>query len=205
MVGFNRRRLAAAERLRTLLASLDGGSVRIESEFHALPSVWNPVSGVRDPLDDLASHHLDLFRFLTGSEIESVDARRLEWGGIELRAEMGSGVRCSCGVSQGTASREKVTVFVGDQAGRAERPRWGLRPSADRLTPAGGTGRLLLDRGAKLLRRIRGRPDPMSRSFAMQLEVFVACALGVTSPSPGVEDGVAVVRAVEAARACLDD
>lgn len=205
MVGFNRRRLAAAERLRALLASLDGGSIRIESEFHALPTVWDPVSGVRDPLDDLASHHLDLFRFLTGSEIESVDARRLEGSGIELRVAMGSGARCLCEVSQGTASREQVTVFLEDERGGAGSPKWLLRPSADRLTPAGGAGRELLDRGAKLLRRIGGRPDPMSRSFAVQLQVFVACALGVTSPSPGVEDGVAVVRAVEAARARLGD
>lgn len=205
MVGFNRRRLAAAERLRALLASLDGGSVRIESEFHALPTVWDPVSGVRDPLDDLASHHLDLFRFLTGSEIESVDARRLERGGIALRLEMGSGARCLCEVSQGAASREQVTVFVEDEAGDAGSPKWCLRTGADRLTPAGGTGRLLLDRGTRLLRRIQGRPDPMARSFAMQLEIFVACAIGVAAPSPGVEDGVAVVRAVEAARARLED
>lgn len=205
MVGFNRRRLPAAERLRSLLASQDGGSVRIESEFHALPSVWDPVSGVRDPLDDLASHHLDLFRFLTGSEIESMDARRLEGSGIELRMEMGSGARCLCEVSQGAASREQVTVFVGGDAKGAGSSKWFLRPGSDRLTPMAGTGRVLLDRGARIIRRIRGRPDPMSRSFAMQLQVFVACALGVTLPSPGVEDGVAVVRAVEAARARLED
>lgn len=205
MVGFNRRRLPAAERLRAALATVDGGSIRIDSEFHALPAVWDPVAGARDPLDDLASHHLDLFRFLTGSDIASVDAGRLDGGGIELRLDLESGARGRCTVSQGASSREDVTVsLVGPTKGPG-RLQWRLRPSSDRLTPASGAGRAALDRGAKLVRRLRGRPDPMARSFASQLEVFVAAALGIVLPSPGIEDGLAVVRAVEAARARLED
>lgn len=211
VVGFNRRRLPAAERLREVVRGLLRGEehrlppaageadILIDSEFHALPAAWDPVAGARDPLDDLASHHLDLFRFLTGAEIEDVQAECLDSGAIELEMRLGSRTRARCTVSQGLASRERVTVR---RAGPADGTRraWMLRPSSGRLTPAGGHRRTAIDRWAALSRRLRGEPDPMSRSFAAQLEALVACVRGTETPSPDVTDGLAVVEAVATAR-----
>lgn len=209
MVGFNRRRLPAAERLRRLLADVDHSTLEFSSEFHALPDAWDPVAGVRDPIDDLASHHLDLFRFLAGSDISAVDAER-RGGAVELAVRLESGARGRCIVSQGRANRERLAVVVREEAGGDGAsgpddldPRWLLRPSSDRLRPAGGIARMLLDRVDKLRRRAGGRPDPMARSFAAQLEAFVACVRAGVPPSPDVGDGMAVVRAVEAARRSL--
>lgn len=211
LVGFNRRRLPAAERLCEVVHGLlhdeehdlprptGEAEILIDSEFHALPAAWDPVAGARDPLDDLASHHLDLFRFLTGAEIEDIDARRLDSGAVELEMRLGRRSRAVCTVSQGVASRERVTVR---RAGPADGTRraWMLRPSSDRLSPAGGGRRTALDRWAALSRRLRGEPDPMAGSFAAQLEALVACARGTQAPSPDVTDGLAVVEAVAAAK-----
>lgn len=205
LVGFNRRRLAAAERLRTMLEGVEGPRIRLESEFHALPTLWDPVSGVRDPLDDLASHHLDLFRFLTGAEIETVDARRrLGTEAVELHVGFESGAHGLCTVSQGSTSRERVWLHLDSGGGNDGRRTWMLRPSSDRLTPPGGVRRVALDRLAGIADRLRGRPDPMARSFAAQLEALVACVRGPAAPTPGVSDGLAVARVVEQARAQLD-
>lgn len=220
IVGFNRRRLSAAERLRDILRGIEDADFLIDSEFHALPAVWDPVAGARDPLDDLASHHLDLFRFLTGSEIEAIDARRLDTGAIELRMRLGSRARGRCTVSQGLTSRERLTArevkeigtaagaagaagavraAAADSSGRA----WMLRPTSDRLTPVGGPLRTALDRTASISRRLRGRPDPMARSFAAQLEALVSCTRSAATPAPDVADGLAVVEAIETARSRL--
>lgn len=203
LVGFNRRRLAAAGRLRRLLEEVEGTRIHLDSEFHALPEVWDPVAGARDAIDDLASHHLDLFRFLTGSEIETMDAHRIDGGGIELLVTLGSGARGRCTVSQGTRSRERVRVWMDSGVEGAPGRAWMLHPSSDRLTPPGGALRAGLDRFAALGRRLLGRPGPMARSFAAQLEALVDCARGTAAPTPNVRDGLAVVRAVERAKARL--
>lgn len=211
VVGFNRRRLPAAERLREVVRGLlrddehdprrtaGEAELLIDSEFHALPEAWDPVAGARDPLDDLASHHLDLFRFLTGAEIEDIEARRLASGAVELAMRLGSRTRARCTVSQGLTSRERVTVRQAATADGSQGT-WMLRPSSERLTPAGGGRRTAIDRVAAISRRLRGRPDPMARSFAAQLEALVACVRGTEAPSPDVADGLAVAEAVAAAR-----
>ncbi|MGD8495717.1 MAG: Gfo/Idh/MocA family oxidoreductase, partial [Gemmatimonadales bacterium] len=143
MVGFNRRRLPAVVRLRELLEPVDRSALEFDSEFHALPAAWDPVAGVRDPIDDLASHHLDLFQFLAGSEIAWVSAER-RGQAIELVVRLESGANGRCVVSQGQANRERLAVSVRDEAeGRGGAPdsagadsRWWLRPSSDRLGPA---------------------------------------------------------------------
>lgn len=203
LVGFNRRRLAVAERLRRLLRGAEGARIRLESEFHALPEVWDPVAGARDPLDDLASHHLDLFRFLAGSEIATIDARRLRAGGIELDVGLENGTRGRCAVSQGSTSSERLWVRLDSDGETGPDRRWLLRPSSNRLVPAGGVGRTALDRAAAIARRLRGRPDPMERSFAAQLRALVDCSRGSVAPTPDVSDGLAVVRAIHEAKARL--
>jgi predicted dehydrogenase len=204
LVGFNRRRLVAARRLRTVLEHVRQAEIEMESEFHALPSVWDPVAGARDPLDDLASHHLDLFRFLTGSDIVTIEADRRARGEVELRLRLESGARASCVVSQGLVSRERVSVRVRRSSKPGTTGAWMLRPSSDRITPAGGPARSVLDRAASILRRARRGADPMARSFEAQLRALVDCARGEGFAVPGVRDGLAVAEAVERARESLE-
>ena len=172
------------------------------------PTVWDPVAGVARPARrprltpprpvPLSHRVRDRIRGRpSGSRT----------GRIELRVDLESGSRAACTVSQGSSEPGAGDGLHRRRGGGPGARSWRLRPSfRSTVRPSAARARAVLDRGDKLVRRLRGRPDPMTSIVRGPARGAWRAALGVTFASaPDVEDGVAVVRAVEAARARLED
>ncbi|HET7599215.1 MAG TPA: Gfo/Idh/MocA family oxidoreductase [Gemmatimonadales bacterium] len=195
-VGFNRRHWQPAERLRTVLAAMASAPAAARLVFRAEPARWDAVSGPGELLGDLASHQLDLLRFLFRREITAIRARPDGPDGFLLRVRLGHEVRAECRVARGATTEETMWI---SRSGIV----WRLAAGSERIGPAGGSLRRALDAGDRLARRVRRRRSAMRRSYERQLEAFVAVARRLDQPTAGAADGVAVARALDAARASL--
>jgi len=191
MVGFNRRFLQPVVELRSILRARPE-EIGIEMIMTSDVAGWSAISGVRDPLDDLGSHQLDLLRFLFGPVV-SVAAERVGEHEALMRVRVEGGVSATCRVAQTTTSEERVLVARGGA-------RYSVRMGSSRLQPAAGAVRGALDLADRVARRACFRPSPMARSYVGQLLYFVDSVREGRRPQPALADGIAVLRAVEAAR-----
>jgi predicted dehydrogenase len=187
-------RLGPLELLRTLFTS--GSLFRGEPAWRRRRAEGGGV------LVETAVHHLDLWRFVSGREIEEVftaSASEPEQGWDDVRAALAArlagGLVASAALAQGSVESFELEVF-----GRAARLRLeGYRADGLRLFPG---GRLVeRPRGlARVLRSLRrAQDDLVLESFRAQWRHFAACARGEAHPQAGVADGLAALRAVAAA------
>jgi predicted dehydrogenase len=199
-VGLNRRWWPPAERLRAIIAergcasTAAAGRATVEMCITSDVGAWSPVSGVRDPLDDLGTHQLDLLRYLFDREIVSVAARRTAPLEIRMTVRLEGGVSASCLAGQTDRSQEQISVTCGGT-------RYRIRTGSERVAPEGGGVRRALDLADGMRRRLTRGRSGMRRSFERQLRGFVECVRSGSAPRASVADGIAVLRAVEAARA----
>lgn len=202
MVGFNRRCWRPIISLHRALAAKrehnDWTDTTVDMVMTSNVGAWSPISGVKHALDDLGSHQFDLLRFLFEDEIESIACRYDGAMSARTTVRLSRGVRATCHCAQTDVSQERITVISADQ-------RLEVRMGSSRLLPASGVGRALLDGVDKLGRRLVGRKSTLAPSYAMQLRNFIHAVCGGTPCAPGFEDGVAAVRAVEAARQSADN
>jgi myo-inositol 2-dehydrogenase/D-chiro-inositol 1-dehydrogenase len=192
MVAFNRRFWRPVQRLRDLLHR-HAGPASARLVMRADRSIWLPISEQSDPLDDLGCHQLDLLRYLFGREVESV---RAKWTGpatIRMRVALSGGIDADCEAAHVARSEESIEVRCDGLAYR-------IRRGSERLTPPEGPVRAALDSADTLLRRLRRQPSSLRRSYEHQLRYFVRSVSGRTAPQPSLADGLAVARAVDAAR-----
>jgi len=194
-VGFNRRWWEPAVQLRRMLGeapATNGTTVGmvITSDVRG----WGALSGVYDPLDDLGTHHLDLLRYLFGREIVAISARRTAPMEIRMAVRLDGGVVAECLAAQTERSQERVAVARGGR-------RYLIRTGSERVRPERGPARRALDVADSVRRRLTRGRSSMRRSFEQQLRGFVECVRGGSAPRAGVADGLAALRAVEAARA----
>jgi predicted dehydrogenase len=226
MVGFNRRHWDPVRVLASALGVTDGASgpgasasARTEARSGAVASArtaadaasgapdppmsarlvfdtdvrsWGAATGLGDALEDLVSHQLDLLRHLFRREIETVRAEPGADHRAVVAVRLGGGVRAECRASQRARYREEISVSRGEA-------RWLLRSGSDRIAPA-GTVRAALDAADRVRSRLGRRVPALSRSFDAQLRAFCAAVRTGAPPVPGLDDGLAVLRAVEAAR-----
>ena len=196
MVGLNRRWWGPALMLRQRLARAGRGPAAVRMEITSDVSGWSPLSARSDPLDDLGTHQLDLLRFLFGCEIETVRAMQSAPAEFQLNVRLVDGTTATCVAAYRDRSQEVIQVSVG-------RERSCLRAGSERIRPASGGIRRALDIGDTVHRRVLRRRGGMSHSYTEQLISFVACVRGRTPASPCLRDGLAVLRAIVAARASL--
>lgn len=192
MVGFNRRWWDPVQRLRAIVQR---GALPRAAEFLmcADRSLWTPISEQSDALDDLGCHQLDLLRFLFGRELESIRARWVEPRTIRMRVILTGGLTAECTAAHTARSEESITVRCDDRA-------YQIRRGSERLTPLAGRRRNALDALGTLSRQLRRQPSSLRRSYAHQLRQFVRCVRDQRTPSPSLLDGLAVARAMDAAR-----
>ena len=197
MVGFNRREWEPLLRLREVLRRVTAtGPPSARLLMTSDVAAWSPIGGVEDPLDDLGSHQIDLLRFLFGAEPVTVAASRSGDGGVRMDVRLESGLVAECFSAQSTRSRERIELRVGQR-------RYEVRMGSDRIEPAAGPRRDLLDLCDRMrLRLTRGRSS-LRQSYEHQLRRFAERVLNGTPHSPGLADGMAVLRTVEAARRSL--
>jgi myo-inositol 2-dehydrogenase/D-chiro-inositol 1-dehydrogenase len=197
MVGLNRRWWGPAMKLRERLARPGRGPAAVRMEIASDVSGWSALSAATsDPLDDLGTHQLDLLRFLFGCEIEAVRATQPGPQEFHLTVRLADGTTATCIAAYRNRSREMIQVSIGPE-------RSCVQVGSERIWPASGGIRRVLDIGDTVYRRVQRRRGGLSRSYAAQLVSFVACVRNRTPASPGLHDGVAVLRAIVAARASL--
>lgn len=194
MVGFNQRHWEPIQQLERILRQEDlTGQISADLTMTVNIRAWSPVTGMINPLEDLGPHLLDLLRFLLRCEILAIAASRSTDGVIELRVRLTGGATAKCQVAYGSLTRESIDM-------RLERDHFWVRMGSDRVEPAAGFRRTLLDFSDAIRRRLQGRRSSLHYSHERQLLRFFEQVRSGELPTPGVEDGLAVVRAVEAAK-----
>ena len=146
---------------------------------------------------DLASHEVDLVRWVLGQEIAAVESAEVESRAGEqdaarLELRTGGGVAVSCSLSYGEGQLYRWEVEGTEATMRLERwpPRLGRRRRPSRARPS------------TLVARVRGLPIPKREpSFALALRAFVDRALGGPSALPTIADGRRSLEVVLAAEA----
>jgi predicted dehydrogenase len=196
MVGMNRRAWEPAVKLRTEIARRRAGRVQVRMAITSDIAGWSPLVSAADPLDDLSTHQLDLLRFLLGCDIAKTEAAEIQPGEYQLSVEMEDGTTATCTAAYRSPSMESIEVSVGPST-------YLIRVGSDRLWPATGPARRTLDLVEMALRKLRRRPGGLARSYAHQLRTFARLVRGETVAYPGIDDGLAVMRAIEAARGSL--
>jgi myo-inositol 2-dehydrogenase/D-chiro-inositol 1-dehydrogenase len=202
-VGFNRRRHPLLQRVRSLVAAGELGRVALAQTCFAEPmerSGWRAADDGGGPLLDLASHHVDLLRWLLADEAAWAD-------GVTAGDGLTGTVRI--GFARGTLA-EIAASFA---AGRT-----------DTYVLHGERGTLSLDRYARSLRltraapryavrgrRVRGtaadprwRPRALLRpasdpSYAATIAAWVGALNGGEDDLPNVEDGLRSLEIIAAA------
>lgn len=196
MVGFNRRWWSPAVRLRDELRG-HPGPARADLRFVTDAAEWDAVDGAPDLIDDLATHQVDLLRFVFGREILSVSANRGGPREITMEIRLRDDTTAYCCVAHHGQSQESVRVTAGAGA-------WWIHSRSDRVAPAGGTLRTALDSTGRAWRRLTGHRSAMRCSFEEELRAFVQAVRTRSMPNPGASDGVIAARAVAAVRTSLE-
>lgn len=191
VVGFHRRFWEPVLRARRALEAgpQDEMALGVETLFAG-------AGQAGDPLDALGIH-LDLVRYLLDRDIARVSARRDTSHDVEARVTLhGSG---TAGIRVIGAGRLEEEVRI-----RAGRRRFLIRAGSERIRPAGGLGRGILDLiGLARLRTFGGR-DSLTRSYQLQLEAFLARIASRGGAGTGTsDDGLAALLATETVRRSL--
>ena len=193
MVGFNRR---FAEPFRQLRRSLrEAGSttpVAAHLELGTDLTAWDAIDPRTDLLDDLGSHAFDLLRFVLDTEITSVAARTTGERSMEMWVRLEGRGAAHVVVAHEGPHRETMSV---EGPGEFE-----VRLGSERVGPKAGALRDPLDRLDRVRHRLTRRRSWIERSYEEQLRVFARGVRERREPEPGLEDGIAAIRAVEAAR-----
>ena len=197
MAGFNRRHWGPVGLLAGALREADGQAPGTPFSARLLfatdKDAWGAVTKLGDALEDLVSHQLDLVRHLFRRDIESVRAAPGSPDRASILVRLAGGTEAECRASQRAAYGEAIDV-------RRGAARWLVRSGSDRIHPAHGPGRGALDLADRVRRRLGRRTPALAASFDAQILAFAGFIRRRAAPEPGVEDGLAVLRAVEAAR-----
>ena len=172
-VAFNRR---FEPGLLSLREEVPSGPVELRLRFHRRGS-WGSHGGDDPLLLDMGPHALDLVRWLMRAEPSRIRARELAHGAsIEVELAEGRGT-ASVEIRTNSPFLESVEVLAAGRRVARQRAGGALAGALARVTP--------------------GTESPLVASLAGQLEVFAGGGHGLAS----AKDGVAVMAAVDAARA----
>jgi predicted dehydrogenase len=194
MVGFNRRCWEPVRHLRAMISNRHPTS-KLLAQMMMTSDVkaWSSISEIGDLLDDLGSHQLDLLRYIFDSEICSVSAYKIDPHAIQMKVKLGGTIVADCMIAHRALSLESIEVQCG-------RERYEIHMGSDRIRPAKGLMRSMLDHLGLFQRQIRGRKSTLRSSYEQQLVAFFDHVHTRTIPKPGITDGIAAIRGVEAAR-----
>lgn len=180
-IAFNRRFDPGLVALRAAVPA--GADVTLDLELGYRRQGWGAYAVADDALLDLGPHLIDLARWITGAEVTAVEEAVLTHEHAEFRLRLGAAeARLRCATDR--PHREEFTAHTrgGDRLGRVRH---------------GGLA------AAVIGRLLPGRPNPLVATLTAQLEAYGRTIRGVPETVLGTaSDGVAVMRAVEAVRAC---
>lgn len=209
-IGHNYRFNALYQRTRE---SIRSGSVGNPLEIHTEFAVPAPPPGSwRDSnasgggvVLDLATHHIDLIRFLTGDEVQSVSAviesRRTESDFVTIEMTLVSKTTALITCSYADHFSDTVTVRGERGTLRVDRARsWGVEFIPPGREIPGSRKRLpSFDQLRHVVRKLR---SPFHEpSFETALTAFIGAIRSGRQFTPDLNDGIAALRVVEAAQA----
>lgn len=194
MMGFNRRFWRPVREVREAIRGRHRlGVARATLVMTTNAAGWDAVSGLPDPLDDLAVHQIDLLRFVFGERVAAVTAERAGEREVRLCVELEENVVAQLVAAHTDESQETIDLRCGAD-------RYRIMVGSELVTPPVGPKRKLRDLTARVRRRLSGQPTSHRLTHAEQLRAFVGHVEQGTTPECGIEDGIAAIRAVEAAR-----
>lgn len=217
MVGFNTRRHAQAQRARDAIRRGELGAVDVVqsrlTSFHATVPAWcerrATGGGV---LMELAIHHVDLWRWLTGAEVDEVfayaRAGEREDESAVLVARMGSGALATAAFAERTSRTDDVVVF--GRAGSVALSLYrfdGYETASPDAVAGDGRARVraALRFARELPRAVRDARDggAWNKTYRDQWRHFADSIRNGTPPEPTLDDGrralAVVLAAIESA------
>jgi predicted dehydrogenase len=210
-VGFNFRFHPLYQRARELVSSgALGRLVAVRSLFTSEPRELPEWKLTRQTgggaLLDLASHHVDLIRYLFEEEVRAVTAAVRTGSGAEdsatMTLELDSGILAQVLTTLSTAQADRFDI-LGDVAAlhidRMGSRRLQIVPAR---SPASRSERLAAARAAVregLLGTMDRLRPPAEHSFAAALSAFVGAAHGAPTTGATIEDGYRSLAIIEAA------
>jgi myo-inositol 2-dehydrogenase / D-chiro-inositol 1-dehydrogenase len=197
MMGFNHRYWQPVMRLKESLIHVEKiNSVKIV--FASNYSIWNPISFISDPLDDLAPHFFDLVRFIFNREIRSVSARRVNKNDYQIRVRTDDDISINGRIAYLNKTLKSISVITGYKE-------YYLTIGSERINPSSGVSRSLLDFYDNLCRKVLGNSSSLKKSYEMQLQLFSRLVESKNQISPGINEGIAAILAGTAARKSINE
>lgn len=209
-VGFNRRFRRNYLELRDHVASLPSTALEsLEYVWLADAARWYPTLDADIELhafarlvQDLGSHQVDLFAWLTGRQIVEIESHALRAASrtgdtVEYRVTFEDGLTARGLVGYGRRYRERMRIVAADRVLSAS-------PGGLLQAPSRAAGYLqVVERPLEVAHlgwsRLRRRPSMTAESFRLQLDSFADAVLRVPTPSGATDvDGLRAVLAVEA-------
>lgn len=211
-IGFNARFNRLYVRLRDAVAGGEiGRPVAARSAFTALfpaEATWRtkPSTG-GGALLELASHHVDLMRFVFGSGARSIRATTWSNRGDDesamLEIELGNGVHVQTLVAYGTIEEDSFEIFGTEGKLRVNRYDSLI---VEKIAPraAGGlasaVGRLRSEVGALGYGLEKRKSPGQEPSFTASIGQFLGAVRGGSQSSPDLGDGLRAVEVIDAAK-----
>lgn len=192
MLGFNRRHWQPVLQLQKIISNETNEQVSAQLVMVSNARKWSSIETKSDPLEDLGSHQFDLLRFIFKREISSIRAR---WTGpdtFHMRIKLTGGAVADCRVSFDSFSEEVLSF-------QTSKRKYRIHAGSDRITPTNGI-RPVLDLSDALIRKVSSRKISILISYKRQLGIFFDYVRSGMKPQPDLTDGIAAIRAVEAAR-----
>jgi myo-inositol 2-dehydrogenase/D-chiro-inositol 1-dehydrogenase len=211
-IGFNCRFNALYRQMKTAIAAgAIGDPIAVRSAWTACwptQATWrmSPSAG-GGALLELASHHVDLLRFLFDTEIRDVVSTTWSNRGDDeaamLQCTLTNDIHAQMLVCYGTVEEDRFEVYGSD--GKLVIDRYNsLVVESVPLRAAGGIATSL----RRTSRELSALPYGMAKrrapgqepSFAESLSAFVACAQDGRAASPSLDDGLAAFQVIDSAR-----
>jgi len=212
MVGYNRRYWRPIVRLREAMgrgrspssssssrsspsSPSSSSPIEVDVHFSIDATGWGPVTGLVDPLDDLATHYLDLLQAVFDANFQRVSARRTGEREVTLDVKMDGEIHATLRHAHTDHTIERMRV-------RTDDGRFMVRIGSNRIRPACGAWRRAADLADRVSTRLGFAADggSFADSYVSQFEHFFDCVREDRAPTPGLDAGLSVVRVTDAAR-----
>ncbi len=191
MLGFNRRHWQPVLQLQKIISTERNDRVSAQLVMVSNVRKWSSIETRSDPLEDLGSHQFDLLRFIFKREILTISARWTGADALHMRVKLTGGAIADCRVSFDSFSEEILSF-------KTSKKKYRVHAGSDRTTPTNGM-RPVLDLSDALIRKVRSRKISILNSYERQLRTFFDYVRSGIKPQPDLTDGIAAIRAVEAA------
>jgi myo-inositol 2-dehydrogenase / D-chiro-inositol 1-dehydrogenase len=211
MMGFNYRHNPLVQRARSAIGGgVVGTPVSVRTVFttpaRAIPAWKQQRESGGGALLDLAVHHVDLIRFLLGTEVAHVSAdvlsTRSEHDTVTLQMGLTNGCLAQVLCSLGTIDDDRIEIH--GSAGRLTIDRY--RSLRVEVTPASASGMFGVA-ATRFAGEMRALPYALQKlrspmhdpSFPAAISAFVHAVASRTPAAPSFDDGLRALAVVEAA------